>query len=197
MVSAAEYLAGRVEKVAGHISADSHTHIHRELGELWSVSTGEIAVSSGDVLDIVVENPEDSGNVVEILSWSAGTNDDAKITQYRDSGIYTGDETGITPQNFDDNVTGDADVNAEFATGGAPQLVDPATDTQFNGGYYTSGTQGNTTAASVATRPDLDVTIGEGRSFAIHLEALSAVDPIPGVVIAEYERGRDIEPDHT
>ena len=184
--------SNRVGVVAGHLSADAHTHIHRELGELWSISPGEIEVADGDVLDIAVENPTDSGNIVEVLSWSVGANDESKVTQYRDDGLYTGNETAITPQNFDDDITESADTNAEFATGAAPQLVDTATDTQFNGGFYTGQTQAGKTTATVAARPNLDLTISEGRSFAIHMEALSAVEPIPGLVIAEYDADRQL-----
>jgi len=177
---------------AGHVSADGHTHIHRELGELWSVAPGEISMADGDVLDIVVENPADSGNVLEVLSWSVGANSDSQVTQYRDDGIYTGNETAITAQNFDDTVTGAANFNAEYATGADPQLVDTSADTQFNGGFYTGSSQADKATATVAARPELDVTVGEGRSFAVHLKALSAVDPIPGLIVAEYGVDREI-----
>jgi len=190
----AERIVESFNIVGGHLSADAHTHIHRKLGELWSVSPGEVSVADGDVLDIVVENPADSGNIVEVLSWSLGANNDSKVTQYRDSGIYTGNANQVLTQNFDDTVTESSDFNAEFATGADPQLVDTGTDTQFNGGFYTGQTQANKTTATIAGRPELDLTIAEGRSFAIHLEALSAVDPIPGLVITEYEQERDLEP---
>jgi len=181
--------------VHGHLSADSHAHIHRELGELWSVSTGEVAVSAGDVLDIVVENPADSGNALEVMTWSIGANDSAKVTQYRDSGLYTGTATTITPSNFHDGVSeGSQSFNAEYQSGTGTQLIDTSTDDRFNGGFYTDGSSGSNIRGTVASRPELDITVSEGRSFGLHIEANNAVDPIPGLVIAEYEEGRDLEP---
>jgi hypothetical protein len=179
--------------VAGHLSADGHAHIHRELGELWSTST-DVDVSSGDVLDVVVENPTGSGNVLEVVTWAVSVDGEAKGTQYRDTGIYTGNETAITPNNFDGDIAaGSQDFNAEYATGADPQLVDTGEDTQFNGGDHSSTGQGNRIAATSVSRPALDMVIAEGQSYAIHLEAEEDLNPIVSMVIAEYDQGRDLE----
>jgi len=180
--------------VAGHLSADGHAHIHRELGELWSIST-DVDVPNGDVLDVVIENPTDSGNVVELITWGVSVDGAAKGTQWRDTGIYTGNETAITPNNFDGAITpGTQDFNAKYAIGGDPQLVNTAEDTQFNGGDHSSTGQGNRIAATSVSHTALDVVIAKGQSYAIHVEADEAINPIVSMVIAEYEQGRDIEP---
>jgi hypothetical protein len=40
----------------------------------------------------------------------------------------------------------------------------------------------------------LDVVLAEGQSYAIHIEAGEAINPIVSMSVAEYEQGRDIEP---
>lgn len=191
---AAERLVESFSLVHGHLSADGHGHIHRHLGEMWSIST-DVDVASNDVLDVVIENPTDSGNIIEVLTWSASLDGEAKGTQYRDTGIYTGNETTITPNNFDGEIaSGTQDFNAEYATGGSPQLVDTGQDTQFNGGTHSSTGQGNRVSATTASNPGLDVVLAEGQSYAIHIEAGEAINPIVSMSVAEYEQGRDIEP---
>lgn len=178
--------------VHGHLSADSHGHIHQHKGELWSISV-DVDVSSGDVLDVAIENPTDSGNILEILAWGVGIDGESKTTQWRDSGIYSGTATSVTPNNYTGTITaGSQDFDAEYSNGTGTQLVDTGTDTQFNGGFHSTSNRGSRKTATQGERPGIDVTVAEGEAWALHIEADDAINPIVGVTVAEYEKGRSI-----
>jgi len=182
--------------IAGsHLSADNHVHIHRHLGELWSISSPILSVSADDTYDIVVENPTDSGKELEVLFWSYGTDDKAQITHYRDTGIFDATAaTSIEPRNFDGTVAdGTQTFNAGYSVGTGDQLIDTANDARFNGGYYTTASQGGNTRATAAERSALDITVPEGDSFGIHyVDGGNGSNPIPALIVAEYEQGRNI-----
>jgi len=77
--------------------------------------------------------------------------------------------------------------------GRPPQLVDTGADAQFNGGVHSGQTAaGGRVTATASSRPGLDATVAEGRSWALHIEADEAVNPIVSVAVAEHVAGRDI-----
>lgn len=173
----------------GHLSTADHAHIHRHLGELWGVGV-DVNVGGASTLSVVVNNPSNSGNVVEVVLWSVGLDDQAKVTFWKDADIYTGNNTAITPRSFGGASDGDQTFNAEHGAG----IVNTGSDNQWPGGFHSSSSGFLSGArGSSASRPGLDVVLDEGEDFAVHIDPAADVNPLVEFVLSEYTVGRSIE----
>mgnify|MGYP006274879889 CR=1 FL=1 len=184
------YLRGlweRLTQVAeGFVPIASVPAVYLRRGSLYSISYDAPSTSSGDTRDIVIRNPEGSGNVVSVMSWSASATTAGSSKGYRPA-TFTGSGETLTPKNYDTSASTDTDVDVEAGQ----DLIDPAgPDERFEGGINHSASGPGGRAVASSNFSGVESRIGEGGTFGIRFEAdENGATPIFHIVIAEYEAG--------
>lgn len=191
MDSEAAHALSNMSFAAGHLSADPHTHIHNHLNELFIAgSDGVLSNVSEADQDYVVQNPSDSGKLVEFIHYKMTASTTYGTEQYENVDFPNGG-TDITPWcTADHSVTADFNVK-HTAPGDATNLVDVSTGDQLPGGVV-GGTKRNPTPFDL-TGADIVIHPGETLCFRTTLAGTNE-DIAYLAMLAEYKQGREIDP---
>lgn len=169
------------DTIDGHLSTANHTHIHRHIDELYkSGSEGVITGVADATQDWVIENPTDSGNLVEIIQYKVTASIGYETEQWYNVDFPT-TGTVITPwpEGEDKTVT----IQANVRRGGS--IIDIATADRQLPGAVVGGAKQNPTPFEV-TGADTILNPGETLAFRTILDSTNE-DISYLAHIAEYE----------
>jgi len=168
----------------GHLSADNHIHIHRHADELYTAGIKGILTSldpTNGTYDFIIENPDGSGNNLEIVYMEPTGAVGFNINYYVNVDYPTGG-TDVSPFNLN-TITTDGDANVKHGDG----IMDTTTGTQIPKSVVTGDKKGG----GVFNIVGLDVEISPGETWAMQFELKSTpADVAVSCVLAEYEEGR-------
>jgi hypothetical protein len=186
-----------LQAVDGHLSADSHVHIHRHLDELYFAGSEGVLSGVGEAdQDLIFRNPSGSGKVLEIIQYnltsSVGYDTEAYFNPTYPETSGTPDGTEVTPWNLSDHSkTANFEVQ-HTPTGDTSNLVDETTaDRQIPTGIV-GGTKQNPSSTEIRGA-DIDLEAGTTLLFRTTLDSTNE-DIGYLVLVAEHDKDRNLQP---
>jgi len=174
------------KSLRGYLPTTTGVGAYFRRGELWSLTVDE-SVASGDTVDVVISNPQGSGNRLRVVTWGVSSNAAGDARPYRGVDV-TGDPAKIAP----DAVNHDEDFGAEDAVFDAERgvgIIDPSNAVRIGGAVFFEGGQGQRRSVGAALS-GFEWGISEGGTWGLRFTAENSGDISIHVAVSEFEKGR-------